>query len=126
MFDIERIRKNIDLLDDWLSTRCIIIYNEFTIQHEHIRHIRLADDAINIKLLDNSDDCVELLCTCEINIYTQFENVFLRIIISKQVLEILDTVNTNLFRIKSNRETYYNRIVDFDIDDCGNACLSGI
>lgn len=126
MFDIERMRKNIDILHDWLSTQCIIIYNEFTNKHEHIRHIRLADDDINRKLIDNSNNYVELMCTGYTDVYTFKDEVFLSLVIFKTLLEKLDAFNTDFFIIKSNENTFYNHAIYFDIKDCGNACLSGL
>lgn len=126
MFDVERMRKNIDILGGWLSTQCVVIYNKFTNRYEHVRHIRLADDDINRKLASNSNNYVELMCVGKVDVYTFKDDMFLGLVIAKALIEQLDAFNTNCFIIKSNEKTIYNHVFYFDIDDCGNTCLSSI
>lgn len=121
--DKVRMCNNIDKLNSWLQNKSLTIYNEFTNTYEHIRHLKVVDNDIENKL-NKDHKFVELSCTGKINVYTVFEDVFLSLIVKKQLLEQLDKFDSSLFKIKDI--THYKHAIYFDVEDCGNVCLNSI
>ena len=126
--DALRIKQNLCILKDWLYNQHVTVYNPFTNQHNNVRHIKLSDeiDDIILMFLGDSNSYVELMCTGMVNVYTVNEEVFLRLFIPKTLLEKLNVFNTDYFRIKSNKETFYNHIIYFDLKECNLISLDNI
>lgn len=125
-FDKARMIRNIDLLKYWLYHQHVTIFNPFTEGDSCLRHIILSDDDIALKLADNSKSYVELACTGSSNVYIYHEKMFCSVVIDKTLLEKLDVFSTDFFEVKSNRETFYNHNIYFNLKDCGVATLDNI
>ena len=126
--DALRIKQDLYILKDWLYNQHVTVYNPFTNQHNNVRHIKLSDeiDDIILMFLGDSNSYVELMCTGMVNVYTVNEEVFLRLVIQKTLLEKLNIFSTDYFRIKSNEETFYNHIIYFDLKECNLISLDNI
>lgn len=126
--DALRIRQNLCILKDWLYNQYITVCNPFTNQQECVRHIKLSDDIddIIVMFLGDSKSYVELMCTGITNIYTFNDEVFIRLVIPKILLEKLNAFSTDCFRIKSNEKTFYNHIIYFDLKECNLVLLDSI
>lgn len=129
--DALRIKQNLGILKDWLYNQYITVCNPFTNQQECVRHIKLSDDIddiddIIVMFLGDSKSYVELMCTGITNIYTFNDEVFIRLVIQKILLEKLNAFSTDCFRIKSNEKTFYNHIIYFDLKECNLALLDSI